>query len=758
MTTATAMSEATDTIDIGSDLRPPEPRAKQPDRVVTATRARAMIDRGDKDLQHRLEQYRMVADAYDRIPPDTDAQLRADGLGWAANVDWGGMEASVDEAVSPLVNLMMQPDTFVRFHSRARVPGLSAGLEALARADTEMLRDWPELPYQSQLMLHHRVSFGLGIFHWPTPHGWHFQALHPANLIVPERAPLNPEKWSWAAIKTEFEIADLVAKLADPEAARAQGWKLGAIRRALEKYRHGEGNRWPADRDVEAIVHGFCQGNSWGVFDDSVTIKGYILYVREFDGTVSEHWLTNQDGTDFLFQREKRHRRMSHMIALFPHGLGDGFLTRLRGLGVKLLPYHDMENRTLNHTIDVTWLSSNLMLKGGQDHMNRLPEMVIGPVTLVPDDFDIAQVSFSNPAAGLLQLSRELQIRKAGRNKVFGGEVDTSPRVDSTASGARMRYQEQGTLRDHDIARFYLQLTQFHWTRWLRVSDPDSGPSDPGYQEAQIMLETALQSGVHPDIIAGVYKAQARTIFGDGDPVNQFLAMMDVMPFLGQMSAQGRRTFAKRALTARLRDADLAEELLGDPGLDDLDTRQRQIAQGENADFQTSDVRIAVAGTDHHIIHAGEHAVFAEDTMAQLNEGLISEEQGYQTLARAREHVLGHLQMIASDELSQDIYKDQVRRWSNVENRLRQLGQHLEAKRAAERERQLEELRNPAPSVKDLAAAETERLKQEAILRETETKIAVAERESQARIETLRRESTAKGEIMKLKDLDTVEA
>jgi len=740
-----------------SDLRPPNPSARQPKRVIDAARARALITRGQKDLEHRLEQYRAVSDAYDRIPPDGEADLRADGLGWAANVDWGGMEGGIDEACAPLVNLMTEPETFVKFFTRARVPGLSDGLEALERADAEMLRDWPEWDYVAQLMVHHRVSHGLGIFHWPTPNGWHFQALHPGNLITPERAPLNPERWPWVAVVIEFEISDLVAKLADPDAARSQGWNLKAVREAIRKYREGEGNRWPQDRDLEAVVHGFKQGASWGLFDDAATIKGYILYVREFDGAVSEHWLTGQDGVDFLFPRRQKHRRMSHVLAIFPHGLGDGFLNRVRGYGLKMLPYHDLENRTLNHTIDVTWLSSNLMLKGAQEHHNRLPEMVIGPVTMVPDDLEIAQVSFSNPTAGLVQLRREMMATRAGRNKVFGGEVDVSPNVDQTASGARMRYQEQTTMRDHDIVRFYRQLTAFHWTRWLRMTDPDAGESDPGFAEAQEMLAAAIVNGCHPAIIEGIHKVRAKTIFGDGDPVNQFLAMMDVMPFLGQMSAQGRRTFAKRALTARLRDADLADELLGQPGMDDLDARQRQLAQGENADFQTSDVKIDVAGTDHHILHAGEHTVFAEDTMAQLDEGLVPEEQGFQTLSRARAHVIGHLEMIATDELSQDIYKDLVRRWSNVENRLRQLGQHLEARRAAEREQQLKELREPKPSVKDIETTKTEELKRSQVVRETDAKIANQERETDARIERSRKEAVAKGEIMALKELDVVE-
>src|SRR5690606_33154704 len=126
-----------------------------------------------------------------------------------------------------------------------------------------------------------------------------------------------------------------------------------------------------------------------------------------------------------------------------------------------------------------------------------------------------------------------------------------------------------------------------------------------------------------------------------------------------------------------------------------------QIAQQENAAFQSSDVRIDVAETDNHLIHAGEHTVFVEDTLGQLSEGAISEERAFQTVSRAMAHVGPHLEMLASDPLAEAESEDLQRRWADVTNTLRQLSQRLEAKRQAEQEQQLEEMRNPRPSVKD---------------------------------------------------------
>jgi hypothetical protein len=318
-----------------------------------------------------------------------------------------------------------------------------------------------------------------------------------------------------------------------------------------------------------------------------------------------------------------------------------------------------------------------------------------------------------------------------------------------------MRYQEQTAHRDHDVVRLYRQASKFHWNRWLRILDPKQGETDSGYAEAKEMLERAMRAGCPGEVIAGIYRVTARTIFGDGDPINQFIALMDVQPFFAQMSAGGKRTFSRHALSARLRDPDLVDELIGpEPEIDDVESRHQQIAQGENADFQSSDVAITVGSTDNHIIHAGEHTIFVEDTIAQVDEGVIPPEEGFRTLSRARAHIPPHLEALAQDEFFTEEFRDLTNRWGRVENKLRQLGQQLEAKREAERQKQLEELRNPRPSVKDIEVAKTEEVKRQTMLSKNEAEIDAMQRKADAEIEVARKQAVVNGEIMKLKELD----
>jgi hypothetical protein len=68
-------------------------------------------------------------------------------------------------------------------------------------------------------------------------------------------------------------------------------------------------------------------------------------------------------------------------------------------------------------------------------------------------------------------------------------------------------------------------------------------------------------------------------------------------------------------------------------------------------------------------------------------------------------------------------------------------------------EEQMEELRNPRPSVKDQEAALTEEVKRQSLLRETEAKITILERESRFRMGREMETAAQEGRIAELKRL-----
>lgn len=711
-------------------LAPPNPsgiKSQPKSRASDPVKALALIQTRWKQLEPRLEVYRAVESAYDRLPPDSDDALRLDGLGWSANVDWGGMETGINDGADIDWNLATQPETYVQFKrdddGRARIVD-SMGI--LSTKDKELLDSWPEWHTELEMMVHNRRAHGLGIFHFSHPRGWHFRSLHPGNLITPtETAKLNPDSWSWYAIKTEFEITDLLKKLEDKKAAEVVGWKPSAISKLIAKAAKAGGSTWASAvwRDVESYALDLKSNDIFFAAENKTTIPGFIFYVQEWDGKVSEHFIPEEEDVGFIYSGIGRHAKMSNTLALFPLSLSQGYIQRVRGYGIKMLPFHDMENRVLNHAIDVTWTGSSMVLQGESgDDLQKLREMQIhGPFTLMPDGLKLQQQSFGNPAGGLLSLQNQFSNMAAGRSRSMGGpDMSAMRNVEKSATQSRIEWQMSQGAKTNEVARFYLQLEHFHRIRALRIIDPQLSDKDPGGKEAKAILAEAKALGVTDDDIKAIKRVVIRTIFGDGDPVNQFLALMDLKEFYGTMTEDGKSAFRFEVFHSRLRNRELARKFAGDQNNDATWALHRWNAQNENNIFETSDTRIDVRPDDLHLVHASEHTGYAEECYVRHEQGKISDADVFYKVDRCDTHCETHLQMLGSDKFSADAWKDLNRRWADLRNKQDHVRQRMEAEAMQQQQAQLEELKNPRPSVKDQETALTEELKRQGIREDNE--------------------------------------
>ncbi|MES2470605.1 MAG: hypothetical protein V4675_25145 [Verrucomicrobiota bacterium] len=685
-----------------------KPRASDPVKVLS------LIQAQEKKQAGRLEIYRAVEAAYDRVPPDDDSALDADKLGWTANIDWGGMESGVDEGAEIDYNLATQPDTYVRLLSG--MEQMADLLSVVEQEDKRALDDWEEWLDEMEMMVHNRRAHGMGIFHFPHPQGWHFSSLHPGNLITPPQGKKNPGKWPWFAIKTEFRITDLLARLEDPEASAVVGWDVGAIRQAVAKFAEHGGQEMVSsiEKNVENYVLELRAGDLAFAQENNNAIPGFIFYVAEWDGGVSEYFLTTNSEVGFLFKGVKRHAAMGDVIALFPLSLGQGYIERVRGYGVKMLPYHDLENQTRNRFVDSVMLASGMIVQGEEgDDWQRLQSEVrqYGPYTFFPDGLNVNPQSFGDPSGGIVALNREMERVGGQRNRSFGGADHSQRTPEMTATQSRMLWQGENKAQTNEVARFYKQLSHFHKLRFRRMFNPQLSAADPGGPAAIEMIKRLTEKGVTIEVLASIHTVKARTIFGDGDPVNQYLAMKDLEPFFGRFTEDGKKAYTHHVVAARIGDRDLAAQLTGYKGTEDrnkaLATWQ---AQQENAVFEVADTRLDLGDRDNHLIHLGEHTVFAEEVVARLDGKDLTEAEAFQKIGRAFAHVQQHLVLAAQDPLIEAVVKDVARRWADLNNRQRQLGQHLKAEQEKSQREQIEEMRTPRPNVKDTETRMTQEI------------------------------------------------
>lgn len=251
--------------------------------------------------------------------------------------------------------------------------------------------------------------------------------------------------------------------------------------------------------------------------------------------------------------------------------------------------------------------------------------------------------------------------------------------------------------------------------------------SDPGYKEKKIAIDRMMVKGVTEDFLKSIdLKSTAVCrIMGDGDPAKLFADMMDLLPMMGGMTEGGKKEFQRDAAHAKA-GHDRAVAYFGDTMQDPALMNSRSKAQLENGHFESSDARIDPSGDDNHLVHAGEHVQFLEGKVAAMQQGAGSPEEIFQTISRAMAHigfneesqpVGGHIAALFQDPAGDAAAKDITRRMTDLVNLRRQIGQQLEAQRASQQQKQLQDLKQPmeeqAKALKVQQQMEIERQKAE---------------------------------------------
>lgn len=699
--------------------KPDKPLNQQPEwRMNDSSKMLELVQSAEKSTARRdfMEVCAEVDDMYERRPPDDPHALNADGLAWTTNVDWGGTEFGIDSAIAPEFNLLHMPDTYIKLETNYKGYDLLNQKRTVEREDRRMLDEWEEWIPELGKMLLHRKKYGLGIFYFRDPRSWHFQTLHPANLLT-DSPYVNPARWSWFAIPTKFDIPELMRKLdsEDPEEdekgfAKKDGWNRRNIRNAILAHSQENGSEINKQwfNDAETWRHEYLTYDLYWGYKNNLSIPGYIVYVKEYDGKVSEYLLTNRNDIGFLFRRPKKQSLdcMSKSLCMFPENCAQTVFREIRGYGIKNMSFFDAENQMNNRMLDSAFLSSSLLLQGGTpDDLYQQQEVVFGPYTMLPGNLQIAASQMPNTAQQLLPMMQHLQSMRLNAAQATGGEGYGHGPDRETAKAATIRFQQGQRLQNYSINFLYKLAEKFHRARFARYMGGKMIESDPGYEERKIAIDRMMIKGVTEEFLSSIdLKSTAiARIFGDGDPARLFTDLMDLMPSIGAMTEDGKAEFFRDAAHAKV-GHDRAVAYFGDKMQDPALMHAKSKAQLENGHLETSDARIDASGDDNHLVHAGEHVQFLESKVAAMQQGAGTPEQIFETLSRAMAHigfnedgqpVGGHIMPLFQDPAGEGAAQDISRRMADLVNLRRQIGQQLEAQRASQQEKQLQDLKQP---------------------------------------------------------------
>jgi hypothetical protein len=718
-------------------------------------------DRAESRLRF-LDVCAEVDDMYDRRPPDDPAALRMDGLGWTNNVDWGGMEFGIDAAIAPEFNLLHDPETYVKLETIYQGYDHSQQKRTVEEEDKRMLDEWEEWVPELGKMLIQRKKYGLGIFYFRNCRSWQFQALHPGNLITTEPS-INPNTWSWCAIHTDFRVDDLLQRMSGADSANDEfgkdGWNPAAIRRALimhdRKDRKGAWNmvnQW--FYDAEKWRNEYLSNDLYWSYVNDMSIPGYIVYVKEFDGTVTEYLLTKNDKVGFLFRSPDKQRltQMSDAFCMFPERCGQTLLREVRGYGIKNLAFLDAENQMNNRLLDAAYLSSSLFVRGGTaDDLYNQQEMMIGPITLVPNNLEIQASQMPNTAQALVPITEHLTRLRENAAMATGGEGYGHGPDRETAKAATIRFQQGQRMQNYQVNLLYRCAQKFHRERFKRAYSNKMISRDAGYEEAKEALDRMEIKGVTKEFLASIdFKStQVARLMGDGDPAKLYADLTELSAFMGLMTEGGKQELLRDMIHAKA-GHDRAIAYVGDKATEPTTVRNKAQAQLENGHFESSDARVDPAGDDNHAIHVSEHTSFLEAKVQAMQQSGENPAEIFKTISRSIAHIGmnedgqvigGHLGALAQDPTQQEMFQDAVRRLTELVNLRRQIGQQVEAQQQAQAEQELQNLKQPmeeqakAAKVQAEMQIAAEKARIEIAMKEAEAEF--KEREQQLKLELL---------------------
>lgn len=708
------MTDYTEKSEAKGEIKTPDKKK----RMSNASSTLSVIKNAAKRVEFQIEQDRMVQDAYDRMPPVPPGELDKDGSLWRTNVDFGETEADINEKTESLVNLITQPMPYITLHAKINdvSPDLTKKLTMVGMEHYKLLNASAFWTMEVQKMVHNMVSTGLGTFHAVDPLSWHVESVPRCNLIYPPRAGFNPDKWEWFAVRRDINILDLIRMMDNEsaEAAKLKGWDVPRVKAIISNidsvggFFQTIGATVPSlENDPEGYINAL-QENDVGVASACGDIlKGFTIYVKECDGKITQRILVEGNADQkcsYIFTGSVQYDGMEDCLWLFPLSLGQGFLEKVRGLGHRILPYNALLNDTRCRSLDLTFLSSTMMLKGGGENtLKNINQIRLGDlVTLIPEGYSLEQKGFNNPAQGLNMTYEMLRSSREANNRAFGGNGSAGSQ-EITATHAKLAYNQDTQGNSHETDRLYHVLSSFHGAIWKRIESfaDNSAPACAGSDEAKEMWLELKEAGVTAEDMKKVKMATANTMFGDGDPNQVFLALMDLQPVMGLMSATAQQDLAKRIVAARTRNPQLAEAYF--PSADAKDasmSHQLWRCAVEHDGFENGSP-MPLQDDDLATVHAMAHTQWAEGVVQNFQQGDISPVDAFKRLLLCREHTMQHIAILSVSKSMQAIVADANTRWKNISNQMVRMQQMIAEQQQAQQQQAMEEMKNPRLSVAD---------------------------------------------------------
>lgn len=689
----------------------------------------------EADRKSRSKKRALVKGLVDGNPPYRDGDLRAAGRAEQCNVNWRGAESYLNNGRSPFYDVFSESPTFVTATATRgdEMKRVEHGNIVTEEFDTLVRDEDEDFDYEMQISQYHMVLYGCGPLMFEDEYSYCAIAIPTQNLLVPEFALSNQNKWEECAVLVDYYAHDLYKRIRNDKAATAMGWKLEAVRSAIinaqPKNRGGQTSNWDWYQQQ-------LKNNSFGSVGSNV-IQCAHYFVREFpEGNEEEGRITHamvlidrstggKEVNDFLFKRVGRFENWRQVIhPMYYDNDGGGYHHSVTGMGTKMASAMDADNRLTCNQFDKAFAPKQLFRPTTANAEETMKIRNVGDWGVLPVGYEAVQMPIGGFMEDSIIMSREIRARISAQLSQYRQNMEEKSGNPVTAEEIKVRQSTNSQLGKTQLNHYYRQLDWYYKEKFRRAALARN-ENMPYGKQAKEFQQRCTERGVPIEVVRSA-KVQATRIIGQGSPMirqqitGEFLASSNLNP-----SSAGRQNilddyYASRAGQALVRR--YSPKVMEMPADDD----NRALAM-----MQVAGAKIGVPPV---ISPNQNNRIFAETFMQAMFQSLESLEQGgnpmevhafIQTLGPATGQ---HIQMLGQDPRNKQMAAKLEKDWKKIAIMADKLAAQIQQMQQQQQEQQQQRQRaqaaqNGGDPEMQLKAAETrgklalQKEKQDATLR-----------------------------------------
>ena len=574
-----------------------------------------LIEADLPDSQQRTAIQAMI----DGAPMFTDAQLKAANQGFRSRVNWGGARSRIRDYLTAFHDLVTSPDTLpsVRLRDGDPIQRQAWGQifsEEFQHTLFETYDDWSFL-YHSEL--HHKqlAIHGIGPCFWRDNRDWRFHALKRRNILVPKDSPSDVSRIPMVFIRDSMYVDELFKYIRVKGKANTR-WNQKAVIDAIRNAQP-EGVR---DKFTWENAQERWQNNAygWGRTESKVVNVAHA-FVKEFDGTVSHHILTEtaQDGqkaedkdSGYLYSDIGTYQNMNQAVWICFQDVGNGDFHSVRGLGLEAFHFGEAQNRLNNSLIDNAIAGSAIMLRSDTpEHANKLTRIEIGPYRMLPSGVTFEQVNMGAAVNSTLAVAShfsEMELAGGGTYRTRATQPSGQAR---TATEVSAEIGETSKLNNASVSHYCSQGDAMLAESFRRLTRETILDSDPGGLSANEFKRRCVERGIpwelFHDLAAKAKVTMSRPV-GNGSYADRIARLRGIGQYIGDMPDRKRRQYVRDVIAQTGGDRELAERYGPDteqqfPGI------EYTLAILENNGFEGGGTQDPFSPDNAHTVHFPVH-------------------------------------------------------------------------------------------------------------------------------------------------------